>query len=91
MSGTLTSSVWGVLSVGQEMSPTRKFQGRKPEFRVQWLCSMCSSDVWWDLRDTLQAQDGGEHSLEKTTQEEAQACGGCQACVIQHPTPASTN
>ena len=46
VSGTLTSSVWGVLSVGQEMSPTRKFQGRKPEFRVQWLCSMCSSDVW---------------------------------------------
>ena len=31
----------------------------------------------WDLRDTLQAQDCGELSLEKTTQEEAQACGGC--------------
>lgn len=73
------------------MSRTRKSQGRKLEFRVQWLCSPHRSDAWRDLRDTLQAQESGEHSLERTTREEAQAPEGHQACVVQRPTPASTN
>lgn len=75
----------GGLGVGQEMSPTRKSQGRKLEFRVQRLCSLHHSDVWRDLKDTLQAQDSGEHSLEKATREEAQVPEGHQACAVQRP------